>query len=176
MLVEKKVDSGPILSQRTLTVDDGDTTATLSEKLSLLGAEMLVETIPDWVAGKIRMVTQEESQASYTKMESRKDGRLVWKLPAIELWRMVRAYQPWPGCFTTWNNTRLKVITALPIADTSSGRTGEVLALPRTAPARLAVRTGNGLLGLITVQFEGKREMSAVDFMAGHRDFIGAIL
>ena len=176
MLVEKKVDSGPILNRKEMAVTDEDTTGTLTGKLAGLGAEMLVETIPGWVAGSVRPLAQDESLASYTRMESKEDGKLNWDLPATELWRMVRAYQPWPGCFTTWNNARLKVIQAVALPDTSSGSKGEVIALPRGGPARLAVRTGNGLLGLISVQLEGKKEMPAADFMAGHRDFTGAIL
>lgn len=176
MLVEKKVDSGPILRRKEMEVADEDTTGTLTEKLAVLGAEMLVEVIPGWVAGKIQAEVQDESQASYTKMENKEDGKLKWDLPAVELWRMVRAYQPWPGCFTTWNNARLKVSRVLPLHDTSTGTTGEVVALPRSGPARVAVRTGDGLLGLVTVQQEGKKEMPAADFIAGHRDFIGAVL
>jgi methionyl-tRNA formyltransferase len=176
MLVEKKVDSGPILSFREMAVGEEDTTGTLTGRLAILGAEMLVETIPGWVAGKIQPVVQDESLASYTKMENKEDGKLKWDLPAVELWRMIRAYQPWPGCFTTWNNARLKIIKAIPLPDTSPHNTGEVIALPRGGLARVAVRTGNGLLGLETLQLEGKKEMPAADFIAGHRDFIGAIL
>jgi methionyl-tRNA formyltransferase len=176
MLVEKKVDSGPVLSHKEMAVGEEDTTGTLSMKLAGLGAEMLVEILPGWVAGTVQPVPQDENQASYTKMENKEDGKLNWDLPAVELWLMVRAYQPWPGCFTTWNSARLKIIKAIPLPDATAGSTGEVVALAHGGPARVAVRTGNGLLGLITVQPEGKKEMAAADFIAGHRDFTGAIL
>lgn len=176
MLVERKVDSGPILAQKETKVADDDTTATLTEKLAVLGAEMLIQTIPAWVAGNIQPQTQDESRASLTKKEEKDDGKLNWDFPAVKLWRMVRAYYPWPGCYTTWNNARLKVISAVPLPDTSTGKTGEVVALPRGEPARVAVRTGNGLLGLVTLQLEGKKEMSAADFMAGHKEFAGSVL
>jgi methionyl-tRNA formyltransferase len=176
MLVEKKVDSGPILMQKEMIVSGEDTTGTLTEKLAVLGADMLVEIIPDWVAGKIQPLRQDESQASYTRLENKEDGKLNWSLSAVEISRMVRAYQPWPGCFTTLNNVRLKIIKAVPLQDAPPGKTGEIVALPRNGPARVAVCTGNGLLGLVTVQLEGKKEMPAADFVAGHRDFIGSIL
>ena len=176
MVVEKKVDSGPILAQQETKVADDDTTATLTEKLAVLGAEMLIEVIPGWTAGTIIPKVQDESRSSHTRMEDKDDGRLVWALPAVNLWRMVRAYHPWPGCFTNWNNARLKVISAVPLTDTSAGKIGEVVALPRGGPARVGVRTANGLLGLVTVQLEGKKEMPSADFVAGHRDFIGAVL
>lgn len=176
MLVEKKVDSGPILDQKEMEVGVDDTTDTLTMKLANLGAEMLVEIIPDWVSGRIQPVIQDESQATYTRMENKEDGKLHWSMSAIEIGRMVRAYHPWPGCFTNWNNARLKIIRAIPLQDTSGGNVGEVIFLPRGGPARVAVRTVNGLLGLITVQLEGKKEMPAADFVAGHHDFVGSIL
>jgi methionyl-tRNA formyltransferase len=176
MLIEKKVDSGPILSQRAIPIADEDTTETLSRKLAEMGAEMLTTTIPDWAEGKIQPRVQNEGLASYTRMETKEDGRLDWNLPAVQLWRRVRAYYPWPGCFTAWKSGRLKVLKAISLPDPGSGSPGQVMELGRTEPARVAVRTGDGLLGLITVQAEGKKEMAAADFIAGHRDFIGAVL
>jgi methionyl-tRNA formyltransferase len=176
MLIEKNVDSGQILSQKEISVNGDDTTESLSEKLAKLGAELLIETIPTWIAGKIQPRIQDETRASYTRMEAREDGRLDWNLPAAQLWRRVRAYYPWPGCFTEWKGVRLKIIKAVPLNEIEVGKIGEVVALPRTGEARVAVRTTDGLLGLTTVQLEGKREISAGDFLAGHRDFIGSIL
>jgi methionyl-tRNA formyltransferase len=176
MLVEKKVDSGPILNQRELTVSDDDTGESLSHKLSLLGAEMLVDMIPDWISGKILPRAQDHSQASYTRMEARGDGKMDWNLTAEQLWRRVRAFQPWPGCYTSWNGALIKIKKVIPVQHEAGGKPGEVIALPKTSPARVAVRTGQGLLGLIVMQPEGKREMSAQEFAAGHRDFIGSVL
>ena len=176
MLMATKVDSGPLLGRREMVVADDDTAGSLTEKLAWLGAEALMEVIPGWERGKIQPVPQDEKQASYTCMLKKEDGRLNWKLPATDLWRRVRAYYPWPGCFTVWRNMRLKVIKAIPLKDGYPGRPGEVVALSHGDQARVAVRTGEGLLGLVTVQPEGKKEMAAEDFIAGHRDFIGSLL
>ena len=176
MLIERKVDSGPILSQEELTISDEDTTESLSERLAVMGARKLVETIPGWVEGKIEPSVQDDIRATYTRMEVKEDGLLDWNLPAIVLWRRVRAYQPWPGCYFDWKGGRLRVMKAIPLKDPEDGETGRVVALPRTAPARVAVRTSDGLLGLVSVQPEGKREMPAADFSAGHRDFAGSVL
>ena len=102
MLIERKVDSGQILSQKEIPVNGDDTTESLSGRLAKLGAELLMETIPSWTAGKIQPRLQDESQASYTRMEAKEDGRLDWNLPAVQLWRRVKAFYPWPGCFTDW--------------------------------------------------------------------------
>lgn len=176
MLVEKKVDSGPVLSQREMTIDESDTAETLSEKLARLGAELLIETIPGWISGKIVPQVQDENKVSYTKMETREDGAIDWSIPAVEIWRRVRAYHPWPGCYTTWKGERLKILRAVPLLGLNEGKVGEVKILPRTATARVAIQTGEGMLGLIDVQPEGKRKMSAAEFLAGHRDFAGSVL
>ena len=176
MLIERKVDSGPIISQEGLAISDEDTTESLSQRLAVMGARKLVETIPRWVEGKIEPRMQDDSRASYTRMEAKEDGLLDWNLPAVVLWRRVRAYHPWPGCYFDWKGGRLRVMKAIALPDAESGEAGRVVALPRTAPARIAVRTADGLLGLISVQPEGKREMTAADFSAGHRDFAGNVL
>jgi methionyl-tRNA formyltransferase len=176
MLIEKKVDSGPVLNQKEIPVGAEDTTESLSEKLAKLGAELLVKTLPAWVEGKIQPLQQDETRASYTRMETKEDGRLDWKLPAVQLGLKVRAYYRWPGCFTDWKGMRLKIIKAVPVERPDSGNVGEVVTLPRTSVASVGVWTPEGLLGLITVQLEGKKEMSVNDFVAGHRDLIGSIL
>jgi methionyl-tRNA formyltransferase len=176
MLIERKVDSGPILSQEEMAITDEDTTESLSQRLAVMGAGKLVETIPRWVQGQIEPVVQDDSRAIYTRMETKEDGLIDWNLPAVVLWRRVRGYHPWPGCYLDWKGGRLRVIKAIPLQDAEGGEMGRVISLPRTAPARVAVRTADGLLGLISVQPEGKREMTAADFSAGHRDFAGSVL
>lgn len=176
MLMEIKVDSGPILCQRKQAISDDDTAESLSGKLADLGATLLIPTIHDWRAGNILPRAQDESQASYTRMETKEDGRLDWNLPAVQLWRRVRAYYPWPGCYTHWRGKRLKVIKALPLADTGGGEPGEVIMLPDAGTAKIAVRTGEGMLALVAVQPEGKKEMGAADFLSGHREFVGSVL
>jgi methionyl-tRNA formyltransferase len=176
MLIEKKVDIGPILSQRRTAIADEDDTESLSGKLAGLGALLLIETLPDWVAGRIQPAAQDESLASYTRMVTKEDGQLDLNLSAVQLWHKVKAYHPWPGCYVHWKERRLKIIKAIPVNGGGQREIGQIIAIPRMQAARVAVQTGEGLLGLITIQPEGKREMAAADFIAGHRDFIGSFL
>ena len=137
---------------------------------------MLVETIPAWIEGKIEPRVQDEQKASYTKLVVKEDGKLDWNLPALRLWCSVRAYNPWPGCFTMWKGTRLKILEAFPFDSINDDNTGLVVALPQGNAATAGITTAAGILGLLRVQPEGKREMSVEEFISGHRDFIGSVL
>ncbi len=176
ILLDEGVDSGPILSQREVPILEDDTTESLTARLAQVGARLLVETIPLWVEGSIVPRAQDESGASYSSALDKGAGEIDWRLPAVELWRRIRAFHPWPGSYTWWRGKRLKVLKAVPLDIVSSAGVGEVVALPAGLPAAVGVVTGGGILGLISVQPEGKRQMSAEEFVRGHRDFVGSRL
>jgi methionyl-tRNA formyltransferase len=176
MLIERKLDSGPIIAQMTADIMDDDTTGSLTGRLASTGAELLVKTLPSWVAGSIQPVPQDESRASYTHREKKEDGALDWNRASVHLWRKVRAFNPWPGSYIKWMDTRINIMETIALPSMEEGVVGQVVELPRGSPTRVAVRTGDGLLGLIRIQPEGKREMNAGDFVTGHRNFIGSIL
>jgi len=176
MLIDARMDSGPILSQREVGVSSEDTTGSLISKLADVGAELLVETLPKWLKGELEPRPQDERQATYSRLITSKDGQIDWHLPAVELWRQVRAFNPWPGCYTSWQGKRLKIHKAVSVGKRVNGQIGEVIALPQPSPVKVGVMAGEGVLGLCQVQLEGKREMSIADFVPGHRNFIGSIL
>jgi methionyl-tRNA formyltransferase len=176
MLLDAGMDTGPILSRKEVRISDDDTTGLLAAKLAKVGAQSLMETLPLWLDGQIKPRPQEESRASYSKVITKGDGEVDWRLPALDLWRRVRAFDPWPGCFTLWRGKRLKLIKAVPLYVGRSGKPGRVIALSPPAPAMVGVETGDGVLGLLSVQLEGKREMSADEFVRGQRDFVGSNL
>jgi methionyl-tRNA formyltransferase len=132
--------------------------------------------LPSWVEGRIQAKHQEEGLASYTKVINKSDGEIDWRLPTLEIWRRVRAFDPWPGCYTLWNGKRLKLGKVLPLYGDESREPGKVIALSPPAPATVGVETGDGVLGLLSVQLEGKREMPVGEFVRGQRDFIGSLL
>ncbi|MBN2098002.1 MAG: methionyl-tRNA formyltransferase [Dehalococcoidia bacterium] len=174
MMVTKVMDTGPILTQRQIPVLPHDTTGSLFRKLSGLGAELLMETLPQWLGGKLVPQPQDNDKATYCKMISKEDGLIDWRRSAVELWRMVRAFHPWPGSYTTWQGRTLKIIEAVPLP--GQGMVGRVLATSDEPEAPVGVHTGNGVLGLVRVQLEGKRVMGAAEFIRGQRDFVGAQL
>lgn len=177
MLMDAGMDTGPILSQKEVPISGEDTCGTLAAKLAQAGADLLMETLPLWVDGQIRPQAQDEGKASYTKIITKSDGQINWHLTAVEIWRRVRAFDPWPGCYTWWRGRRLKLTKVVPLGMKKAGVSpGKVIALPQPEEAAVGVMTGDGVLGLICVQLEGKREMSAEEFVRGQRDFIGSSL
>jgi len=174
MIVTKVMDTGPILTQRQIPILPHDTTGSLFQKLSGLGAELLMETLPQWLEGKLVPQPQDNGKATYCKMIAKEDGLIDWRRPAVELWRKVRAFQPWPGGYTTWQGRTVKIIEAVPLS--GEGTPGLVVAMSQEQIASIGVHTGEGTLGLIQVQLEGKRAMDAAEFVRGQRDFIGAQL
>ena len=176
MLLDVGLDSGPILSQREVSISADDTTGSLAVKLAQAGAQLLMETLPLWIDVRIQAQPQEESRASYSKVITKGDGEMDWRLPALDLWRRVRAFDPWPGCYAWWRGKRLKLGKVVPLYGEKSGEPGKVIALSPPAPATVGVETGDGVLGLLRVQLEGKHEMSTEEFVRGQREFIGSLL
>jgi methionyl-tRNA formyltransferase len=176
MLMDAGMDTGPILKQREVPIKNDDTTGSVDLKLSRIGAEMLIETIPLWVQGQIVPQPQDKSKATYSRMITKEDGEIEWRLSTVELWRRIRAFEPWPGCYTIWNGKRIKLVKVLPLYGKESDEPGKVISLPAGKPVKVGVKTGDGVLGLIEVQMEGKREMTAEEFVRGQRDFIGGNL
>jgi len=174
MLMDEGLDSGSILAQKKVGISSVDTTGSLTAKLAHVGAELLMEILPKWIGGELEPKPQDESQATYSKLITSKDGEIDWHLPAVELWQRVRAFNPWPSCYTWWQGKRLKIHKATLLSEPAKGKIGEVVALPE--PPKVGVVTGEGILGLCQVQLEGKREIPIADFVRGQRNFIGSIL
>jgi len=100
MKMDAGLDTGPIVSQRRTPIRSEDDSATLHDRLAQLGAELLVQTIPDYVAGKIQPVPQPAEGASHAVKIKKEDGRIDWNQPAQTIWNRLRAFTPWPGAFT----------------------------------------------------------------------------
>jgi len=174
MLMDKGMDTGPVLAQQEAPVLPQDTTGSLTVRLAQIGAQLLMATLPLWLAGDITPQPQDNEKASYSQRISKESGSIDWHRPAVELWHRVRAFQPWPGCFTAWQGKILEVIEAIPLA--GEGEPGRVVAIEGGKPASVGVHTGEGVLGLLQLQLEGKRVMAAEEFVRGQRGFVGALL
>ena len=139
-----------------------------------MGAGLLIKIIPDWIAGKIKPVPQDESKVTYTKIFKKEDGRINWSKEAMYIERQVRALQPWPGTYTLWNLKLLKILKANVIPqDGPIGKPGQAFPPPLHG---IAVQAGKDALLLQELQVEGGKPMSSKEFLLGHKNFIGTIL
>jgi methionyl-tRNA formyltransferase len=171
MKMDPGVDTGPILSQCSTTIRPEDTAGSLSSRLAGLGATLLIETLAPYLAGDQPPRTQ-EGDFTLAPILKKEDGELDFSLPAKYLARQVRAFNPWPGAFTTWQGQRLKVHHAH-----AAGMDKKVPGLPDEPGKRViyqdlpAFTTGDGLLALDEVQPAGKRAMSGTTFLLGAREW-----
>jgi methionyl-tRNA formyltransferase len=174
MVMDEGLDTGPVLARAQTPISPGDTTGSLTARLSWLGAWLLGEVLVGWSRGELTPRLQNEDEATYCNPIAKGEGEIDWRLPAADIWRRVRAFNPWPGCYTRWRGTSLKIIEAAPLDEASPAKAGEVVALE--SKAGFGVATGDGILGVYRVQLEGKKAMSAGEFLRGQREFIGAVL
>jgi methionyl-tRNA formyltransferase len=175
MLMEAGLDTGPVLAQAQVAISSRDTTGTLTDKLALVSAGLLLEVLPLWAAGGITPRPQGEATTPITKTLEKSEGEIDWNMPAAVLSRRVRAFQPWPGCFTYWKGKQLRIIEAAPLDKQEGLGVGQVVSLNQKEAA-FGVGTGEGMLGIVQVQLEGKRAMTSAEFLRGQHQIIGEVL
>lgn len=145
-----------------------DTTATLAEKMAELGAKAIIETIPDWISGKLKAIPQDNSLATYCRKITKEDGHIDWTKPAEQIERMVRAYQPWPTAYTFVDGIRVKILEArLCEKDCEVANPG--VGVLHLGTGHICVRTGKDVLKITLLQPEGKKPMSATDYINGNK-------
>jgi methionyl-tRNA formyltransferase len=177
MLMDAGMDTGPILNQRSVQILTMDTAASLGERLSILGAELLVETLPGYLDNAIEPLAQDDSQATYAPKLRKEDGELDFHQPGISLVNRIRAFNPWPGAYTTWKNQTLKIhqatiVLSNEIEDVLSPGQHAIVHEPGTSQAMPAICTARGLLVLNELQPAGKKTMSGKAFLQGARDWV----
>jgi methionyl-tRNA formyltransferase len=173
MLLDAKMDSGPLLAQRRVPLPPDARGGPLTEELFRLGSALLLDTLASYVAGTLAPEPQDDSQASYTRLLKKEDGAIDWGSDAIQIERMTRAYDPWPGAHTSWRGQPFKIIAARIHPEWAGGAAPGAL-LP--GPDGVWVATGAGAVELLAVQPSGKRPLAAADWWRGLRETVGARL
>ncbi len=172
MQMDAGLDTGPILVQRALKISDEDTAGTLTAKLGSLAATLLIDSLPHILAGEITPQPQDHARATMVKTIRKEEGLIDWTQSAIEIWRRVRAFNPWPSAFTFWNGAQLKILSAYPSDHRTNAEPGHVIKLQN----EIGVATENGTLILREIQLAGKRVMKIEEFVRGKKEFVGSIL
>ena len=174
------VDSGPIVAQESVGISGDETAPELEARLAELGAQVLSDAIGPWLGGAIEARPQPVAGVTVTHPLRREDGRIEWTRPATEIERQIRAYQPWPGSFTSspigtfaiWVAHPIGPGVASPAAPSDDGQgtpAGTVVA----SDGGLAVTTGSGLLELLEAQPAGRRRMSGRELRNGYPSLLG---
>jgi len=180
MKMDVGLDTGPTVAQRSTPIAPEDDSALLHERLARLGAELLVQTIPDYVAGKIQPRPQPAEGVSLAPKIKKEDGRIDWSLPARTIRNRLRAFTPWPGAFTFFSGTGILPVRNKPETSPAtphllkiwkaeiverSGKPGEILSADKNG---ILVGCGEHALRILELQREGGRRMGAAEFLAGH--------
>ncbi|MEI7452462.1 MAG: methionyl-tRNA formyltransferase [Candidatus Falkowbacteria bacterium] len=181
MKMDAGLDTGPILKKAKIKLAKEESVETLHDKLSELGAKILIPTLIKYCAGKIKPQAQSNYRASYVKMLKKEDGKIDWHLPAKKIERMVRALNPWPGTYSLLscpdlkiNSVLFKILSVRPKAiKNKQHASGEIF----NYNGALAVKCGNGQALIISkLQLEGRKAMDVDEFLRGNKGIYGSIL
>lgn len=165
MYMEKVMDAGNIISQREIPITDADDTGNLFEKLSLLGRDLLMDTLPAIFAGENESIVQDEAEVSFSPMISKEQEKIDWNQTAREIFNQVRALRPAPGAYTLLEGERFKIWDTEVIGETTDKEPGTVIQLDKED---LYVASGEGtVLSLKEVQPAGKKRLNVVNYLAG---------
>jgi len=164
MMMDRGMDTGDMLLQLSLAIDETDTAGTLTERLSLLGAQAILKTLRALEAGRLERIPQDDAAATYAPLLRKEDGEIDWTGSAREIGNHVRAMDPWPGAFTTLGDKIIKIWRVSPAAGT--GDDGKIL----EAGSRLVVGTGAGVVAIDELQLPGKKRIDAGEFLRGNHE------
>lgn len=162
MGMEEGLDTGPMMLIESLAIEESDTTGSLHDKLAALGARMIVEALGRLEKGELPATPQPEEGVTYAAKISKEEAKLDFTLPALDLWRKVRAFNPFPGAQGMVNGTVIKIWKAEPAQ--ASGEPGQVLAADGQG---IVVACGTGALRLLELQKPGGKRLAAAEFLKG---------
>jgi methionyl-tRNA formyltransferase len=164
MYMAEKLDAGDIISQRAIAIEEDDHTGSMFDKLSVVGLELLKDTLPSILDGTNERIVQDETKVTFASNISREQERIDWHKSARELYNQVRGLHPWPVAYTTFEDANFKIWWAVEGETEHNATPGEVVAIHKDS---FEIATGNGTLKLLDVQPAGKKRMLAKDYLGG---------
>ena len=172
MMTARGIDNGDMLLRATTPIAPGETAGELTERLSVMGASLLLDTLKALENGTLTRIPQDESAMTYDPMLNKDMGVLDWTRPAAEIVNRIHGLNPWPGCTTPYEGQRLKLLRAE--AADGSGQPGEILtADPK---AGLVIAAGEGAVRVTQMQAPGGKPMNPKDYLRGHPMAVGTVL
>lgn len=162
MEMVKEMDAGDMIARRAIPIEETDNVGTMFEKLALVGRDLLLESLPSYLAGDLKSVPQDKNQVTFSPNISPEEERIDWTKTNHQIFNQIRGMNPWPVAHTLLNGERFKIYEATPVE--GAGQPGEILAIGKK---ELIVAAGESALSLKTVQPAGKSKMTIVDFLNG---------
>lgn len=162
MEMVRQMDAGDMIAKAAIPITDADNLGTMFDKLAVLGRDLLLKTLPDYLAGRLTPEPQDESQVTFSPNIAPEEERIDWTKSNRAIFNLVRGLNPWPIAHTIWNNKRFKVSEIAPVE--GEGEPGQVIVKTKK---ELIVATGDGAVSLKRVQPFGKPQMSITDFLNG---------
>ena len=162
MEMVKEMDAGDMIARRAIPIEETDNVGTMFEKLALVGRDLLLESLPSYLAGDLKPVPQDKNQVTFSPNILPEEERIDWTKTNRQIFNQIRGMYPWPVAHTLLNGDRFKIYEATPVE--GAGQPGEILAIGKK---ELIVAAGEGALSLKTVQPAGKPKMTIVDFLNG---------
>ena len=176
MLLDEGMDTGPVVARSEVPLDGTETAGELTGRLFDLGGQLLETHLGAWVSGELEKEAQDHSLATVTRKLERTDGLIDWSRPAAELARKCRAFTPWPGLYSEWQGKVMKVLEASAVPDLDPTRAPPGRVVASSPSGGLNVTTSAGLLALKRVQLEGRRAVTAEEFVRGYPEIAEASL
>lgn len=174
MLTDAGIDTGDIIVSRATPIGELETAGELTERLSRMGAQLLYEALPEYLAGRISPIKQEEARATYEPMLKKSMGAIDWNHSAQIIANQVRGLNPWPCAFTEMPSGTLKILLSRPLPDDTDAACGTVItASPK---AGLVIKCGEGALEILEMQAPGGKRMAPKAYLAGKSIPVGTVL
>ncbi|MFY9493456.1 MAG: methionyl-tRNA formyltransferase [Minisyncoccia bacterium] len=184
MVIDEKVDHGPVISQKAFLVGADETYLTLEPKLAAIGAEMIIHDLPEYVSGQIKPHEQNHTEATFTKLIKKENGRVDWqKMSAEEVYNLWRAYLKWPGVYTFFKNKsgasiRLKLIQiekcgTSDVQHIRQKQPGEIFT---DLSKNLLIACASGAVKITKLQPEGSKILTSAEFLNGYNCIVGQTL
>ncbi|SUK42042.1 Methionyl-tRNA formyltransferase [Staphylococcus aureus] len=165
MYMVKKLDAGNIISQQAIKIEENDNVGTMHDKLSVLGADLLKETLPSIIEGTNESVPQDDTQATFASNIRREDERISWNKPGRQVFNQIRGLSPWPVAYTTMDDTNLKIYDAELVETNKINEPGTII--ETTKKAIIVATNDNEAVAIKDMQLAGKKRMLAANYLSG---------
>ena len=173
MQMDTGLDTGDMLIKKEIEINENETGSTLHDKLSMLGSEVLIETLRALEKGELSPKKQDDSDTCYASMISKETAKIDFSKPAIEIERLVRAMNSYPMAWTYYEGKLLKIVTAKAVSGEEKAETGSITGVDSD---KFTIKCGEGLLSVTEIQMEGKKRMSVSDYVKGNSFTVGTVL